>query len=131
MDRLRFFQRWRKTRKYFPARKNSPLPKWLNWEQIEARPRKEGVNVVKGTNKRVVVVKSPDSRVFEQAIFIVREDYFGLRQNTSGDILREAEDVADQYMKNTIQSTQRKPLWPFLVAVGVTVVLGLLWVLLH
>ena len=35
----------------------------------------EAAEVVKGTAKRVIVVKSPDKKVFEEAIFIVREDY--------------------------------------------------------
>ena len=32
--------------------------------------------MVKGINKRVIVVKAPDPRLFEQAIFIMREDAF-------------------------------------------------------
>ena len=65
----------------------------LNWEEIEARPRQEGRNVVKGTNKRVVVVKSPDPRVFEQAIFIVRND--ALREGvTARALVQEARRVA-------------------------------------
>ena len=30
--------------------------------------------LVKGVSRRVVVVKSPDPKLFEQAIFIVREE---------------------------------------------------------
>ena len=33
--------------------------------------------MVKGISKQVIVVKSPDPRFFEQAIFIVREDALG------------------------------------------------------
>ncbi len=72
--------------------------------------------MVKGTNKRVVVVKSPDPKVFEQAIFIVREDY------TPGDsrvnVLREAEKVANEYFGSAVCSTRRylKKLSPVLFA---------------
>ena len=61
--------------------------------------------MVKGTNKRVVVVKSPDPKVFEQAIFIVREDF------SAGDgkvnVLREAEKVANEYFDSTVRATRR------------------------
>lgn len=102
-DTMRWLQRFRRTRAYRPGM-YKPLPKRLNWEQIEARPRREGVqNVVKGTSKRVVVVKSPDSRVFEQAIFIVREDFLkGRGGGTQPDIIREAQQVADRYIKTAV-----------------------------
>ena len=32
--------------------------------------------MVKGTSRRVIVVDSPDQKLFEQAIFIVRNDAF-------------------------------------------------------
>ena len=56
--------------------------------------------MVKGTSKRVVVVKSPDPKFFEQAIFILKED---LRPHGSGgasDVLKEAQRVADDYVKS-------------------------------
>ena len=98
---MKLFQRLGRTKVYTPGMYKG-LPKRLNWEQIEARPRQEGRNVVKGTSKRVVVVKSPDSRVFEQAIFIVREDFLARRAGGGGDILREAQDVADHYIRSTV-----------------------------
>jgi len=54
--------------------------------------------VVKGTSKRVVVVKSPDPKVFEQAFFIVREDFAGGKGSPRHEILREAQEVADRYL---------------------------------
>ena len=33
--------------------------------------------MVQGVSRQVIVVKSPDPRFFEQAIFIVKEDAFG------------------------------------------------------
>ncbi len=53
--------------------------------------------MVKGTARRVVVVKSPDKRVFDEAIFILRED--ALRSGvTAEDILGEACRVAGEYL---------------------------------
>ncbi|MCR4936254.1 MAG: hypothetical protein K5990_07215 [Oscillospiraceae bacterium] len=78
--------------------KYQALPKWLDWEQLESRPRQEGRTVVKGTSKRVVVVKSPDPKVFEQALFIVREEYAGTGGSARHEILREAQEVADRYL---------------------------------
>lgn len=54
--------------------------------------------MVKGTSKRVVVVKSPDPKVFEQALFIVREEYAGTGGSARHEILREAQEVADRYL---------------------------------
>ena len=84
--------------------------------------------MVKGTSKRVVVVKSPDPKVFEQAIFIVREDFLKGREGRSREILREAQEVADQYIKSAI-SLPRKPfrrILPFLIA-GVLLVAAGVW----
>ena len=46
--------------------------------------------VVKGISKRVIVVKSPDPRIFEQAIFIVREDFPGQAGVSERELLRQA-----------------------------------------
>ncbi|MBE6914775.1 MAG: translation initiation factor 2 [Ruminococcaceae bacterium] len=67
---------------------------------MEARPPKEGRKVVKGTSKRVVVVKSPDPTVFEQAIFIVREDFIG--RTGRANALKEAQQVADEYIRSAV-----------------------------
>lgn len=101
------FLRLKRTRVYRPSM-NKVLPKRLNWEQIEKIPRQEGWKVVKGTSKRVVVVKSPDPKFFEQAIFILKEDLKGGHGANSSDVLSEAQKVADDYVKNYV-STSRNP----------------------
>ena len=103
---MSIFTRLRRTRVYDP-RVNKPLPKRLNWEQIEKRPRQEGRKVVKGTSKRIIVVKSPDPKVFEQAIFIVREDFRGKEGASSSDVLREAQRVADDYIRSSVSGSRR------------------------
>ena len=63
--------------------------------------------MVKGTSKRAVVVKSPDPKLFEQAIFILREDLCGNRGADSSDVLRQAERVADEYVKNYVSREKK------------------------
>lgn len=105
--RLRFFDRLRRTKTYIPGM-HKTFPKRVNWEQIESRTEKERKSVVKGTSKRVVVVKSPDPKVFEEAIFIVKEDYLGRSRRT--DALKEAQRVADAYVRGTVAAPRRFPL---------------------
>ena len=50
--------------------------------------------MVKGTSRRVVVVDSPDPKLFEQAIFIVKNDAFSKEGVTSQQILGEACRIA-------------------------------------
>ena len=50
--------------------------------------------MVKGISRQVIVVHSPDPKVFEQAIFIVRED---------------AKDITDD------TDRQQQPFWKFLI----------------
>ena len=58
----------------------------------------EAAAVVKGTAKRVIVVKSPDKKVFEEAIFIVREDYMKTAGVSRTQLLSEARQAADSYV---------------------------------
>lgn len=54
--------------------------------------------MVKGTSKRVIIVKSPDPKVFEEAIFIVREDYMRSPGITQAQLINDARKAADGYM---------------------------------
>ena len=53
--------------------------------------------MLKGINRRVIVVKAPDRRFFEEAIFIVREDVLENRGVSANQVLEEARRVADSY----------------------------------
>ena len=77
---------------------------WLRFGKVGRKPNKDGKNrlcleknrcreeeefpVVKGISKRVIVVKSPDPKIFEQAIFIIREDFAGQSGVSEKDVLR-------------------------------------------
>lgn len=55
--------------------------------------------MVKGVNKRVIVVRAPDPRLFEQAIFIIRED--ALAEGISAEeVLSEAQRAAKNYVRH-------------------------------
>ena len=56
--------------------------------------REERRTMVKGTSRRVIVVDSPDPKLFEQAIFIVKNDAFTQEGITSQQILGEACRIA-------------------------------------
>ncbi|MDE7243654.1 MAG: translation initiation factor 2 [Oscillospiraceae bacterium] len=61
--------------------------------------------MVKGTSRRVIVVDSPDPKLFEQAIFIVKNEAF-TKGVTSQQVLGEACRIAQGYA-----ARQRLPFW--------------------
>ena len=73
--------------------------------------------MVKGISRQVILVHSPDKKLFEQAIFILRDD---AREVTEEMLLKEAEKA--------IRFPQVKEKWcgPLWAAAGAAVV-GLVW----
>lgn len=68
----------------------------------------EDNDVVKGLSHRVIVVKSPDKRYFEEAIFIVRDDVFlGVGADRTA-VLKEARLVAERYVRNLPGAAKKK-----------------------
>jgi negative regulator of sigma E activity len=70
--------------------------------------------LVKGTSRRVIVVDSPDPKLFEQAIFIVKNDAFSQEGVTSQQVLGEACRIARSCAApQTLQPPvwRRVPLW--------------------
>ena len=56
--------------------------------------------MVKGVNKHVILVKTPDPKYFEEAIFILREEAFA--QGVSAEqVLREARQAAKSYVRGS------------------------------
>ena len=68
----------------------------LDWKHVEPQ---EETDVIKGCGRRVIVIKSPDPKLFEEAIFILRDDVFKDGERSAGQILREAKKVADNYLR--------------------------------
>jgi len=72
--------------------------------------------VVKGITRQVILVKSPDPRLFEEAIFIVKEEALNREGVTTQQIMREARQAADGYLKQGRAWNRRlnrlpAPLW--------------------
>jgi len=127
-NRLSLVQRLRPTKKYRHVSGNKRPLNRLDWEHIEG-----GVGVIKGIAKRVIVVSSPDPKLFEQAIFIVREDYAGQAGVSESDVMRQAQQIADHYVKNggfrpcRLFSRLSAPLY---TAVG-AIITGIAWLVIQ
>ena len=57
--------------------------------------------MVKGLSRKVIIVKSPDPKIFEQAIFIVRDDYLSTDGIGQKELLRQARQAANGYVDRT------------------------------
>lgn len=82
--------------------------------------------MVKGISRQVIVVHSPDPKLFEQAIFILKDGAVGKDGVTEQELLREAKKL----LGNQTARRQRKlslygPAWACLGAVAT----GAVWLL--
>ena len=57
--------------------------------------------MVKGLSKKVIIVKSPDPKIFDQAIFIVRDDYLTTQGIDQKELLKQARRAASGYVDRT------------------------------
>lgn len=55
--------------------------------------------MVKGRQRRMIVVSSPDSHLFEEAIFILRDGVLQEKEGSQEDILRQARQTAEAYTR--------------------------------
>ena len=62
--------------------------------------------MVKGISRQVVVVRAPDTKLFEQAIFLIRDGALPRQGVTEEDILREANAAAEACLQR-----QDRPFW--------------------
>jgi len=85
--------------------------------------------LVKGITRRVIVVKSPDPRYFEEAIFIVKEDVSVSGVDATA-ILKEAETVAMRFVKTEGKRGGLKRVPPPIYALVGAGVSGLLFLLI-
>ena len=73
------------------------------------------------------MIKSPDPRLFDEAIFIVRDEAARRPGVTTEELLREARDVAESFVRKRQGARQSLPWWVW-SAVGAGA-MGLTWVL--
>lgn len=62
-------------------------------------PGKDVIEMVKGITRQVILVKSPDPKLFEEAIFIVKEEALNREGVTADQVIRQARQAADGYLK--------------------------------
>lgn len=89
-------------------------------EQMRAKSQKKVIgeeckDVVKGTARRVIVVRSPDPNVFEEAIFLVKEDYMRSPGVTQTQLLDEARRAAASYV-GRVSAAKKKSRLPLYIA---------------
>jgi hypothetical protein len=72
--------------------------------------------MVKGITRQVILVKSPDPKLFEEAIFLVKEEALAREGVSAEQVLKQARQAADGYLKqgrvwNDRLRTIPGPLW--------------------
>ena len=86
--------------------------------------------MVKGVARRIVVVKSPDKKIFEEAIFIVRDDIVGRNGVSAWDVVREARKIAASYSSKGDSLPKRLMRLPGLICAALgAAATGLVWLL--
>ena len=55
--------------------------------------------MVKGVCRRVIVIKSPQLHLFDEAIFIVKEEALRAGGVTGEELIKQAQQVADNYVR--------------------------------
>ena len=78
--------------------------------------------MVKGISKQVIVVNAPEPKLFEQAIFILKEDAGGV---TDEALLREAKKILHTDLSASKKDRFFGPLW----ALGGGTAVGILWLI--
>ena len=81
--------------------------------------------MVKGTSRQVIVVHAPEEKLFEQAIFILKDSAVGESGISDEALLREARSYLDPPVIHRRKIRLSGPLWG---AAGAGA-MGLLWVL--
>lgn len=81
--------------------------------------------MVKGISRQVIVVESPDKKLFEQAIFILREDALGADGITDAQLLREAGRIVESTKKRRVLKWTAVAVW----AMSGAFATGLVWLL--
>jgi len=82
--------------------------------------------MVKGISRQVIVVQSPEPKMFEQAIFILKDDAVG-EGITDDALLKEAQEAIRGYDKPTRK--RHFYLYGAVWAAGGALIMGLVWLL--
>lgn len=88
--------------------------------------------MVKGITRQVILVKSPDPKLFEEAIFIVKEEALAREGVSADQVIRQARQAADGYLKSGRAWNRQlvRPRWtyaPLWTAVGAAAASAVWW----
>ena len=84
--------------------------------------------MVKGISRRVIVVDSPDPRVFDQAIFILRNDILSEDGVSSRQLVNQAVRIAKSYTRSQrLPPPKRHRITPAIAAMLGGGLMGLVW----
>ena len=81
--------------------------------------------MVKGVSRQVIVVHSPDPKLFEQAIFILKDEAIGDRGVTDEALLKEAKQLINTPTAKKRPLRMYGPVW----ACGGALLTGMAWLL--
>ncbi len=84
--------------------------------------------MVRGNTRQIIVVKSPDGKLFEQAFFLLREDALERSGVTERELLEEARRAADGYVQRAAHKRRPRLLWLLPAAMGAAPV-ALAWII--
>ena len=80
-----------------------------------ARPRsrkeKKQKEVIRGSAGNVIIVKSPNTEYFKEAIFILCDDLFARRGVNRQQLMREARRAARDYVSERVPPRDLRALW--------------------
>ena len=99
------------------------------WRERLSRQR-ETLPVVRGNMRRVIVVEPPDP-MFSEAMFILRDDYFQTPGLSRQELLRQAQNVAQDFVGRAEPPEPRRPIFPTAMSVfalGAAAAILALWI---
>lgn len=112
---------------------------WRRFSPKASPPRpaeRSEPEIVKGTSRRVVVVRPEPETLFEEIIYIVRDDALVQPGVSEQEVLRQAANAVQSHMKQVPQPKQRRSrltaalLWLSGVALTLAVGIGVYWYLI-
>ena len=92
--------------------------------------QRETLPVVRGNMRRVIVVEPPDP-MFSEAMFILRDDYFQTPGLSRQELLRQAQNVAQDFVGRAEPPEPRRPIFPTAMSVfalGAAAAILALWI---
>lgn len=75
----------------------------------QERMMREPVEVIRGTSRRVIVVRPPDNRLFQEVVFIMRDEFLRSPGISKKELLQQANAAAKEYTGSVLPPVVRSP----------------------